>query len=233
MPNCLVLLDIDGTLLSTDGEARQAFRQALQATYGTAGPIGEHPFAGKTDPQIARELLAAAGVEDRVIGAGLDELWRRYLEALAPRLQSRPPRLCRGVTALLDRIDRSSPAMIAGLLTGNIRGGARVKLQAAGLEFERFSVGAFGCDSADRRRLPEVAMQRASRLLGRVVEPDSVVVVGDTPADIDCARHCGARAVAVATGVYGAAELAAHEPDALLESLADPEAAWEVLLASA
>lgn len=229
----LVLLDIDGTLLSTDGEAREAFREALRTTYGTPGPIDDHPFAGKTDPQIARELLSAAGLEEAAIVAGLDDLWRRYLEALSPRLRARPPRLCEGVTALLERIEASSPAVVAGLLTGNIRDGARLKLRAAGLDFERFPVGAFGCDSADRRRLPEVAMRRAARLLDQAVEPTSVVVVGDTPADIDCARRCGARAVAVATGVYAAAELAPHRPDALLDSLADLEEVWDVLLASA
>ena len=99
--------------------------------------------------------------------------------------------------------------MTLGLLTGNVRRGAELKLRAAGLAFERFRVGAFGSDHADRPELPAIAQRRARETLGVELPGDRVIVIGDTPADIACGRGIGARAIAVATGHYGVDELAA------------------------
>jgi phosphoglycolate phosphatase-like HAD superfamily hydrolase len=116
-----------------------------------------------------------------------------------------------------------------GLVTGNIEGGARIKLGPTGL-WPRFPVGAYGSDHMDRRRLPSLAARRAHALLGTAFAPRDVVVIGDTPHDIDCARAFGAVAVAVATGQYPRAELLAERPDHFYEDLSDVETVLAALV---
>jgi phosphoglycolate phosphatase-like HAD superfamily hydrolase len=109
---------------------------------------------------------------------------------------------------------------LVGLLTGNIERGARAKLRPTGL-LPLFRLGAYGSDDPDRRRLPAVACARARALTGREVPFAQVTIIGDTPLDVDCARACGARAVAVATGQHAAHELAACGPDLMFPDFSD------------
>jgi phosphoglycolate phosphatase len=226
----LVLFDIDGTLLDAGGTAARAFRAALEEVFGTSGKRNGYSFAGKTDPQIARDLLGAAGIEAERIEAGLGRAWELYLERLRVECVPARVRLHAGVEPLVRRLDRAPEAAL-GLLTGNLRGGAETKLRAAGLEFERFVVGAYGSDHGDRRELPSIAIDRAERRLGRRFAGKEVVVIGDTPHDIACGEHLGVRTIAVATGTYSAAELAACEPDHLFDDLADEQLVWEAIFA--
>jgi phosphoglycolate phosphatase-like HAD superfamily hydrolase len=117
---------------------------------------------------------------------------------------------------------------LVGLLTGNIEAGARVKLRPTGL-WDCFRVGAFGSDDIDRRRLPAVACARAQRLTGRRFEFEQVTIIGDTPLDVDCARACGAVAVAVATGFHPPEDLQACAPDLFLTDFSDVPAALAAL----
>jgi phosphoglycolate phosphatase len=226
----LILFDIDGTLLSSDGAGRRAIRAALEAEVGTAGPIDGSRLDGKTDPQIVRELLAAAG------HAGADDVVRvaavcsRYLTLLRGELacsvgRSRP---YPGVLKLLDLLEQRPDAMV-GLLTGNLAEGAALKLTAAGLEPARFQVGAYGSDAAERARLPAIAVQRASALLGRIVSGSDLVIVGDTPADMTCGASLDARAIGVATGSYTRADLLVAGAFAAFESFADPTPVLEAI----
>jgi phosphoglycolate phosphatase len=224
----LVLFDIDGTLLRSNGAAPRAFRRALEEVFGTSGPT-RHSFGGKTDPQIARELLERVGLDRERIEAGIDDAWRRYLAALRHEVSATDMTVLPGVPSLLDELERSSHDALLGLLTGNLREGARIKLDAAGLGFDRFRVGAFGSDHADRPELPALAVERAQALVGRRFEGKDVVIIGDTPADIFCGAHLGVRTIAVATGSYGMDELAACSPDVLLPSLADLDAVWNAI----
>jgi phosphoglycolate phosphatase len=221
----IVLFDIDGTLLTTGGLAWSAFRDALVATYGTAGPIEGYRFDGRTDTGIARDLLGAAGLAEEEIVAGLPALWEGYLAGFDARRAEAPERVqaLAGVTQALSALEERGDCAV-GLLTGNIREGARRKLEAAGVGFDRFSVGAFGCDHHLRPELPAVALERATRALGRTFRGKEVVVVGDTPADVECGRHLSVRAVAVATGRFSEEELRACDPDHVLPSLADTHA---------
>ena len=130
----LILFDIDGTLLTTDGAAGRAFEAALIDVYGTAGPIGEVSFAGKTDPQIAHELMGRAGVPEPDVHAGLTDLWERYLEYFDRELVSTEVRVFAGVAECLDLVEERADEAILGLLTGNIRDGAQRKIDAAGLD---------------------------------------------------------------------------------------------------
>jgi phosphoglycolate phosphatase-like HAD superfamily hydrolase len=227
----LVLFDIDGTLLGAGGAGARAFRDALVEVFGTPGPIDGHSFAGKTDPQIALELLQAAGLEQDDITAGLPELWRGYLARLEPELARSQIQVLPGVPELLTRIEEARAEMVLGLLTGNLRDGARLKLDAAGIGFRRFAVGAYGCDHADRAELPAVAVERAEEHTGRRFHRKEIVIIGDTPNDIACGESLGVRTIAVTTGSYTGDQLAACGPDHLFTSLEDTEAVMESITA--
>ena len=219
----LILFDIDGTLLTTDGVAGRAFRAALERVFGTSGPARGYSFAGKTDPQIARDLLLAGGVEESSIDDGLATVWEHYTPALEREIVTASTHVFPGVRELVARLHRD-PDAVLGLLTGNLREGARIKLEAAGLDFSWFAVGAFGSDHAHRPELPAIAIARAEERFGRRFEGKSVVIIGDTPLDVACGAHLGVRTIAVATGTYSEDELRACGPDHLFASLADTEA---------
>jgi phosphoglycolate phosphatase-like HAD superfamily hydrolase len=116
-----------------------------------------------------------------------------------------PGRVLPGVVELLDDLSRSA-GITVGLLTGNIAGGAAAKMRHFGLD-RHFSVGAYGCDHADRNLLGPVALERAAGHAGRSFSPAETVVIGDTPKDIACARAMGAPCLAVATGRFSVDEL--------------------------
>ncbi|HUG39613.1 MAG TPA: HAD family hydrolase [Longimicrobiales bacterium] len=217
----LVLFDIDGTLLSTRGAASRAFRRALLDTYGETGPIETYDFHGRTDPQIARELLRIAGLGDAAIDAGLTGLWRSYLRELAEELARPGARVdvLPGVPPLLDALHASGEHLVA-LLTGNIEEGARLKLSAADL-WHRFDFGAYGSDHERRDRLPAVAVRRARYRSGIHFRGRDVVIIGDTPFDVTCGRSLGVWAVAVATGKHTAEELWEAGADVVLSDLAE------------
>ena len=226
----LVLFDIDGTILWTDGAGRRAINQALSEIFGGAGPEG-YWFDGKTDRQIVRELMRLDGHADAHIDARMDALLARYVTYLERELANpeHPPRLLEGLVPLLDALEARADVVL-GLLTGNLERGARVKLAAVGIDPDRFRVNAFGSDAEHRPELPALAQRRARDLLALDVPGDAVVVIGDTPADVDCGRSIGARAIAVATGRYGVDELAAHRPAAVFRDLTETERVVEAIV---
>jgi phosphoglycolate phosphatase-like HAD superfamily hydrolase len=218
----LVLFDIDGTLLWTDGAGRRAIGRAIGAELGRELPLDDYRFDGKTDLQIVGELFALAGDPDPQEPQRLHAVCQRYVAHLDEELDRAPGRtvLLPGVSRLLDALEREAGVVI-GLLTGNVQDGARLKLRAAGVSAERFRVGAFGSDSAIRGELPAVAFARARALFGASPDPARAVVVGDTPADVACGLGAGARTVAVATGSYGEAELYAAGAHHVFDDLTD------------
>jgi phosphoglycolate phosphatase-like HAD superfamily hydrolase len=230
----LVLFDIDGTLLWTDGAGRRAIHRALLAEAGTAGPIDDYRFDGKTDPQIVRELLTLAGHPDAAAPERIAAVCQRYVEALQEELDRAPEgtRLLPGVAAVLTALEphESAGRVVVGLLTGNLKAGADLKLRAAGLEPERFAVAAYGSDSGRRAELPPIAARRATELMGRPFAGADIVIIGDTPDDVACGRPVGARSVAVATGFYDVTALRATGATYVFESLADTAAVLDALL---
>lgn len=228
----LILFDIDGTLLTTDGAAKRAFHRALLEVFGTAGPITTHRFDGKTDPQIARELLSAAGLTDSAIDSGFDAFWPTYLRELANEL-ARPEHRTRrfpGVLELIDALAARSEDAILGLLTGNIEAGAALKLGSAGLDGARFVLGAYGSDRERRDELPAIAIERARPHSDTQLAGQDVVVIGDTPRDMTCGRALGVRAIGVATGRYSTDTLAAAGAHVSLPDLSDTAAVLDSLL---
>lgn len=214
----LVLFDIDGTILRTKGAGRQAIKRALEEVYGAAGPVDAWPFGGKTDPLICYELMAEVGLSRAEVDAKLDEAIARYLCYLEAELSSTATsRLMPGIIPLLESLARDERVTL-GLLTGNVKPGARLKLARHGLT-AYFRLGAYGCDHFERRELPAVAVERARALTGRHFQGKEVVIIGDTPADVACGRGLGVRAIAVATGAFRLEDLQACAPDFAFETL--------------
>jgi phosphoglycolate phosphatase-like HAD superfamily hydrolase len=230
--NKLVLFDIDGTILLTAGAGRRAIVAALTEEVEGTDAFNRVRFDGKTDPQIVAELLEAAGNREPLEPARLDALCRRYVRHLARELEAPTTRttLMPGVEPLLDRLE-GQPGVVLGLLTGNIAEGAALKLRSGGLDPARFRVGAYGSDSAHRPDLPGIAARRAAILFGREPSGAQVVIIGDTPADIHCGSAIAARAIAVATGSYSVADLAACGPHAVFENLSVTDRVLEAILA--
>ncbi len=226
----IVLFDIDGTLLWTDGTGRRSMEKALEKVFGFTGDPS-YRYDGKTDRQIAREQMLAAGVDDPSITARMDDVIDEYVAGLYAEFATDPEaaKMCAGIPELLDALE-SNPDVRLGLLTGNIEKGARCKLQAVGIDFDRFRINAFGCDNADRPELPGIARQRAVELLGTHVKGEQMVIIGDTPADIQCGRSLNVRSIGVATGRYGVSELSTHNPTAVFETLEDTDAVVSAIL---
>jgi phosphoglycolate phosphatase-like HAD superfamily hydrolase len=230
----IVLWDIDGTLVRSNGGrvSVTAFLRAL----GQAGNLADEPAyptnaGGKTDLQVALELLAAASIADERAAEVLSGLGAAYLTELeANRAElTTDLRVLPGVPEILTRLQQLG--ICQSLLTGNLEPIARLKLACAGLDrYVDFDLGAYGSDNADRSCLVPVSRQRLSERFGQAVSPADIVVVGDTPLDIACARAGGAWVVAVATGNFSRAELEIHQPDVLLEDLQDTEAVAKAVL---
>ncbi len=227
----LVLFDIDGTLLHSGGCGRAATRLAVQDVFGTAGILDEVSFAGKTDWQILLEALTPAGIAAEEIERRLAEYNLTVARHLAAIIGERPVKPCAGAPKLVAAL-RADPAVLMGLVTGNMAALAPIKLRAAGFDPADFPIGAFGSEGWDRAMLPPLALARANAFNGMDFAPDRVVIIGDTPGDITCAHSIGARTIAVATGPFSAAELAAHKPDGLFATLEDTSAVLHAILNS-
>jgi phosphoglycolate phosphatase len=220
----LVLFDIDGTILHSGGAGRDAMEYALATVFGTAGDSSMR-YDGKTDKQIVRESMRAAGISDTEIDAHMEQVVSLYVATLPSRLgdPERHVGLYPGVAELIAAVHARDDSVL-GLLTGNVESGARLKLAAVGLDFEQFRINAFGSDNEVRGALPAIAHRRMQDVFGVTLGGRDVVVIGDTPADISCGRALGARAIAVATGSYSVDELKAHHPYAVFQDLSDTDA---------
>jgi phosphoglycolate phosphatase len=225
MQKTLILWDIDGTLLHSGGAGIRALEQALRDVFGVCGSFAGIEFAGRTDPWIIRQIFARFGIEDS--GANLSRYVDGYVALLPGILKASGARVLPGVEEILEQA-AGHPGVVQGLLTGNLRRGAQAKLGFHGL-WDYFPIGAFADDSEARNELGPHALRRARGHWGLDFPAERVWIVGDTPHDIACARACGARALAVATGASRAAELAAFEPDAVLESLGDTGSFWRAI----
>ena len=224
----LILFDIDGTLLREGLAPKIAFARALRETYNTSGPVQNFRFAGMTDPQCVTEIMRLAGVKEDVILERREECLRRYVDHLALEMRNHDgARLFPGVRELLERLNKLDSVLV-GLLTGNILRGAQLKLRRWNLE-PYFRFGAFGDDHTDRSVLAQIALDKARALVGHPIAGSETTVVGDTPRDVTCARAIGARVVVVATGQVARHELSASEPDVLLDSFENHDAALRAM----
>ncbi len=217
----LLLFDIDGTLLMTHGIGRRLLERTLHQLLSRPVTSQGVSFSGKTDLQILRELFLLNGCPDSQALRLIPEALDRYVDLF--RAEITPAEVCvlPGVRTLLDRLSVDDAALV-GLLTGNHRTTAYLKLGAAGLA-DYFPFGAFGSDHADRGRLPALAARRAAAHNGHAYAGRNIIIVGDSRHDILCGRGVGAYSVAVCTGPTARASLSKHEPDLLLDDLTDTD----------
>ena len=215
----LVLFDIDGTLLNSGGLGRASMQRALGMIFGSPGNPS-YRYDGKTDKQIVRDVMRLEGHSDEHIDSRMDKLLDTYLNGLKTGAESGKfnVRPLDGVPEILDALEKRDD-VILGLLTGNVEPGARIKLKLAGIDPDRFRVNAFGSDHEHRPELPAIAQRRAGEQLGLDLAGDRLVVIGDTPADIECGRSLGAKAIGVANSHYTVEQLKTHNPYAVFASL--------------
>lgn len=223
----ILLWDIDGTLMRS--ERRDSFKDywtpMLLSVFGTAGRLAEMQVSGMTDLQIVGEALRDEGFTPALVRERVDDFKKHYMLEMerATRNDERLFYLLPGVREVLEATAAHTRYHNA-LLTGNIEPAAHLKIGLVGLS-EFFDLpGAFGDESHDRRDLPALAAGRINAHLNLDLQPSQFIVIGDTPNDIGCAKHFGAKAVAVATGrMYTPDDLLACAPDALLPDLSDVE----------
>ncbi len=225
----LLLFDIDGTLIRGNKAGRMAMGAALEQMFGTRGSLDTYAMGGKTDKRIITDVLHEAGIDRQKIYARLPDIYLLMAEKAGEIYPRRGIKACPGVEALLSRLGQNDEVLV-GLLTGNARITAPLKLAAGGIDPRQFVVGAYGSDDLERDNLPEIALRRVRELTGGVINSDGVVVVGDTPADVQCARAGKATAVAVASGWHSTDTLLKYDPDYLFPDLSDTETVLRVML---
>ena len=215
------MFDIDGTLVLTGGAGGRAMSSASRDVFGQDGAYPGAAFSpnGRTDAWIIAQFAGNHPLADHP--ATLARFHGAYLEHLAREIEQPGPRkgVMPGVRPLLDTLSGRHD-VILGLLTGNLEAGARLKLEHFDL-WKYFSFGAFGGETVDRNSLLAVAIDRAEIVHGVRFPPSQVVMVGDTPFDVEVARVGGARSVAVATGGHDRAALSASGADIVLEDLSN------------
>lgn len=212
----LVLFDIDGTLIRTGGAGMAAFTLTGEQAFGVLNGTGHMKFAGRTDTSLVREFFVSHGLETN--DANVTRFFEHYLSILGETLAAYQGAPCAGVEAFLEGLSSLSQPPRIGLLTGNIRRGAEIKLRHFGL-WGWFEMGAYGDDHEDRNQIAHVALRRGRELLGEDLQPDELLVVGDTPRDVECGRAVGAKVLAVATGGASHEDLQASQPDWLVGDL--------------
>jgi phosphoglycolate phosphatase len=213
----LLLWDIDGTLINTGAAGQHALVRATIQRFGCDGDLKGVEIAGRTDTAIAHQILEK--YREPVADENVHSFLNLYLDLLVEELPRRDGRVLPGVRDLLESSFRQQHTSL-GLLTGNLRRGAKLKLEYYKL-WEFFPFGAFSDDHHDRNALGPCALGRAVTETAIDFSPEEVDVIGDTGHDIACGKAFGARTVAVATGSWSREELAEHEPDFLFDDLAN------------
>jgi phosphoglycolate phosphatase-like HAD superfamily hydrolase len=212
----LVLFDIDGTLIHTGGAGVKAFAKVFSSEFNAADGFERLKFAGRTDLSLVREFFGFHQIPPTP--ENFQRFFDCYVFWLDHILQQSKTRLCPGIWELIRGLQALPKPPLLGLLTGNIRLGAEIKLRHFNL-WDVFQTGAFGDDHEERDQIAAIALQRGSRLLKADLPGHQVLIIGDTPRDIRCARAIGGRCLAVATGGHPLQELELHQPDWAIRDL--------------
>jgi phosphoglycolate phosphatase-like HAD superfamily hydrolase len=217
----LVLFDIDGTLVHTGGAGTKAFALTFASVFGLKHGAERMKFAGRTDTSLVREFFQMHGVPESAENFRL--FFENYVFWLEHIVAESTGGQCAGVTGFIrDLLALPQPPML-GLLTGNIQLGAEIKLRRFGL-WDHFVMGGFANDHEDRNHIAVAALQRGRRVLHPHLQPQEVVVIGDTPFDVRCGKFIGAKTLAVATGGSPLAELQPHAADWTVADLSQIQA---------
>jgi phosphoglycolate phosphatase len=214
----LVLFDIDGTLVHTGGAGIKAFARVFSHEFNAHDGVEKMKFAGRTDTNLVREFFGLHNIAPTP--ENFSRFFELYVHQLEHILTVSEKSVCPGVREMIAHLRELPQPPMIGLLTGNIRLGAEIKLRHLNL-WDEFEMGGFADDHEERDQIAEAARQRASRLLGHNLRGKEVVVIGDTPHDIRCGRAIGARVLAVATGGATLDELKHHAPDWAVNDLTE------------
>ncbi len=218
----LVLFDIDGTLIRSGGAGVKAFAKAFATEFGINDGSEKLKFAGRTDISIVREFFLHNKIEPSP--ENFEKYFTAYLSHLETIIRECEGEVCSGVLDFLNQLRTLREPPVLGLLTGNIRRGAQIKLGRYNL-WRQFSTGAFADDHEERDEIAAIAKQRGIEIVrGKIRDPE-VLVIGDTDLDIRCARAINAKVLAVATGTSTKEELLAFRPDWAVEDLTKISAA--------
>lgn len=212
----LLLFDIDGTILTTFGQAKNAFSFALKEIFGTDGRINSFSWSGKLDPNIVLELMLDAGFEKDYILKNLQNVLSLYEKTLEKNIIPEKTILKDGIKEILEETSKEKNIFL-GLCTGNTPEGARIKLSSVNL-YHYFKIGAYGTDGQKREELPPIAKIRAETFFKVKIEKENVFVIGDAPADIESAKANGFNSIGVYSGFHKREELLLYDPDLLIES---------------
>jgi len=221
----LLLFDIDGTLLQTNGAGTRAANRAFEKIYGIKEAMTKIDAAGKTDPIILKEIFLNEFNRDYAHEEA-QELYKYYIPFLEEETRMSQTTVMPGIPRLLESLSLRKD-MILGVATGNIEQGAWIKLRSGGLD-SHFSFGGFGSDSHIREHLILKACERARDKIGQSIDIKKTFVIGDTPFDINHGRAAGAITVGVATGGCSRAELEEHSPDHLFDNLNDLQTVLQI-----
>ena len=226
--NKLLLFDIDGTLLSGRGVPKKIFLEVIRRRFPDYEEHSDFRFSGLTDPQITRKLLAAHNRDVQDMDLLVNDVLGEFLEELEKKVTiQNPPQILQGVKTLLE-ICRQRAECHLGLVTGNMRRGAEIKLKACGLH-HYFPVGAFGSDYEDRNRLPPLAIDRAEKYYNVSFSKENIWIIGDSIHDVRCAKANGLRCLAVASGMTSPKTLCTEKPDFFLKDMNDTKKVLSVL----
>lgn len=212
----LALFDIDGTLVRTHRAGVKAFAHVFATQFNAVDGFEKLKFAGRTDVSLVREFFSVHQIP--ATPENFSRFFEHYVHWLDHILSQTQVDICPGVHSLLQQMRELANPPVIGLLTGNIRLGAELKLRHCGL-WDEFEIGAFADDHEERDQIAAIAHQRGSNLLKKKLTGEEVLVIGDTPLDIRCARAIGAKVLAVATGAHPLEELKSHQPEWAVENL--------------
>ena len=217
----IILFDIDGTLLTVDRTFNRPFlRELLDELRINYPQMETDPFSGRTDHDIFTSFLVNHNYDPNLYL----RLKQTYLERLEERIRPEHIKRHNYVDEALDFFN--TPDFSNGLLTGNYPPAATIKLKTANIYYD-FSFGAFGEFEVDRNNLPKLALETVREEFGVEPDPQRFVIIGDTPRDVQCAKHANMRCVSVTTGKFSAKELAKEGPDLIISDLSNPEAWFE------
>jgi len=206
----LVLFDIDGTLVHTGGAGTAAFTRTFARHFDLHHGTEKMKFAGRTDVSLVREFFQIHGLA--ATPKNFEMFFEHYVFWLHHILEQNGGETCRGIREFIRDLQALPEPPVLGLLTGNIQLGAEIKLRHFGL-WENFQFGGFADDHEDRNHIAVAALERGRRVLRQKLQPQEIIVIGDTPFDVRCGKFIGARTLAVATGGSTFVELKPHEAD--------------------
>jgi phosphoglycolate phosphatase len=212
----LVLFDIDGTLIASGGAGEKAFARVCATEFNVPNGTQGIQFAGRTDPGIVREVFTKYRIETSQ--ANFQRFFDSYVFWLDHLLAQTNGQVLPGVNHWIHNLNQLKERPLIGLLTGNIRLGAQIKLSHYQL-WDHFEMGGFGDDNEDRNVIARIARDRACEMLKRKLKGEEILVIGDTPLDIACGKAIEAKVLAVGTGKFTAQELAKHSPEWAVKNL--------------